>query len=110
MGTAGRRRGSKLQHHQDRLGTWRWRRDLDRSFVRSEQHKLEYLYVDLGTVSNTIGTDLVPLQVMIVSGGFGTATGSTSFYSQNHIREQVIRVGINYRFDYAAVAPVVTKY
>src|SRR5262249_33313164 len=73
--------------------------------------KLEYLYVDLGTVNNSIGTNLVPQLVQITtSPGLGTATGTTNFYSQNHIYEQIIRVGINYRFGYAAIAPVVTKY
>ena len=73
--------------------------------------KLEYLYVDLGTVTNTIGTNLTPVAVL-VSPSFtqALATGTTSFRSDNHVYEQVIRVGINYRFSYAAVAPVVTKY
>jgi outer membrane immunogenic protein len=61
--------------------------------------KLEYLYVDLGTVSNTIGTNLVPVNVLCGPGITGcTATGTTSFYSTNHIYEQIIRVGLNYRF------------
>jgi outer membrane immunogenic protein len=63
--------------------------------------KLEYLYVDLGTVTNTIGTNLTPLAVAVASGTRfvpGTATGTTTFYSSNHVYEQIIRVGINYRF------------
>src|SRR5262249_36504660 len=85
--------------------------------------KLEYLYVDLGTVENTITTGLTPMSVIVSQSGPpapcpvssfcgvpGTATGTTIFHSSNHIYEHIIRVGINYRFSYAAVAPVVTKY
>ena len=73
--------------------------------------KLEYLYVDLGDVTNAIGTGLLPLTVFVNNfSTFGTATGSTSFFGTSHVREQIIRVGINYRFGYAAVAAVATKY
>ena len=75
--------------------------------------KLEYLYVDLGTVNNTIGTNSCRYTCQLRSprtAVTGTATGTTSFSSTNHVYEQIIRVGINYRFGYAAVAPVVTKY
>jgi outer membrane immunogenic protein len=74
--------------------------------------KLEYLYVDLGSVNNTIGTDLVAQQVLVNATPAavpGVATGSTTFYSTNHIYEQIIRIGVNYRFSYGAVAPIVTK-
>jgi outer membrane immunogenic protein len=50
--------------------------------------KLEYLYVDLGTVSGAF-----------TSGGF------TSAYS-SHITDNVLRVGVNYKFG----GPVVAKY
>jgi outer membrane immunogenic protein len=70
--------------------------------------KLEYLYVDLGTVNNAIGTTLTPVAA-INAAGAPLATGSTSFFTQNHVYEQIIRVGINYRFNYAAVAPYMTK-
>jgi outer membrane immunogenic protein len=72
--------------------------------------KLEYLYVDLGSVNNTIGTTLVPVNVLGAVGGLAVnavGTGTTSFNSQNHIYEQIIRVGINYRFNYASYAPAV---
>jgi outer membrane immunogenic protein len=114
LGPAWRRCGGKLQHHQTGwvvgggvetsigaffgLGNNNW------------SMKLEYLYVDLGNVNNTVGTSLAP--ITFVSGCVGTnpctATGTTT--CQNHVYEQIIRVGVNYRFSYAAAAPAVTKY
>ena len=54
--------------------------------------KIEYLYMDLGTVSNTVffPTNAPPL----------TATYSS------RITDNILRVGINYKFD----GPVVAKY
>ena len=49
--------------------------------------KLEYLYVDLGTVTNTF---TVPLTA--------TPAAFYSFTSNSHIRDNIIRVGLNYRF------------
>jgi outer membrane immunogenic protein len=51
--------------------------------------KLEYLYVDLGTVSNSFGP-----------GGAPFLTGST------HVTDNIVRVGLNYRFG----GPVVARY
>jgi outer membrane immunogenic protein len=58
--------------------------------------KLEYLYIDLGTVSGTFVTPLIA-----PSGAFV----STSYSS--HITDNILRVGVNYRFDNG---PVVAKY
>jgi outer membrane immunogenic protein len=48
--------------------------------------KLEYLYVDLGSVTNTFTA--------------ANANGSAfyTFTGQDHIRENIVRVGLNYRF------------
>lgn len=46
--------------------------------------KLEYLYVDLGTVSNAFVTPL---------------TGSV-FAASERVTEHVVRVGLNYKFGY----------
>jgi outer membrane immunogenic protein len=53
--------------------------------------KLEYLYVDLGTIGNTI-TGL---------GAFSLLTTSS------HVTDNIVRVGVNYRF---GGSPVVAKY
>jgi outer membrane immunogenic protein len=75
--------------------------------------KLEYLFVDLGNVNNAIGNTLVPLAITDpgavppappTPGPF--ATGTTAFSSSNHVYEQIIRVGVNYRFGGAAVAAI----
>jgi opacity protein-like surface antigen len=58
--------------------------------------KLEYLYVDLGHVNYQFGADLVPVCASTCT---NPATGTASFSSQNHVYEQVIRVGLNYKFD-----------
>lgn len=57
--------------------------------------KIEYLYVDLGTVSSSFGTALVAPS--------GALAGSSS---TAHITDNVLRAGINYRFG----GPVVAKY
>jgi opacity protein-like surface antigen len=57
--------------------------------------KVEYLYTDLGSVNNSIVTGLVPVW------GTTCATpivGTTTFYSSIHVHEQILRVGLNYRF------------
>lgn len=71
--------------------------------------KLEYLYVNLGEVDNTIGTTLAPINIVGAVGGVpvpAVGTGTTTFTSNNRVYEQIIRVGINYRFNYAAVTPI----
>ena len=52
--------------------------------------KLEYLYVDLGSVSNSATAAL--------GGGFFTAPTSATLLSSHDIRDHIIRVGVNYRF------------
>jgi outer membrane immunogenic protein len=52
--------------------------------------KLEYLFVDLGTVSNTfVGGGVVPTVV-----------------ASSHVRDNIVRIGINYRFG----GPVTASY
>jgi outer membrane immunogenic protein len=52
--------------------------------------KLEYLYVDLGTVTNTLA-------------GLGSFS---SLATSSHVTDNIVRVGVNYRFG----GPVVAKY
>jgi outer membrane immunogenic protein len=54
--------------------------------------KLEYLYVDLGTVTNSFTVPLTAAPAALY-----TFTGSS------HIRDHIIRVGVNYRFNYGPV-------
>jgi outer membrane immunogenic protein len=49
--------------------------------------KIEYLYVDLGTVTNSFS---VPLTA--------TPTSAYTASSSTHIRDNIVRVGVNYRF------------
>jgi outer membrane immunogenic protein len=57
--------------------------------------KLEYLYIDLGNVSGSFATPLIA-----PSGAFATSSYSS------HITDNILRVGINYKF----TGPVVAKY
>jgi outer membrane immunogenic protein len=58
--------------------------------------KLEYLYIDLGNVSGSFITPIVA-----PSGGFLTSSYNT------HITDNILRVGVNYRFNNG---PVVARY
>jgi outer membrane immunogenic protein len=53
--------------------------------------KLEYLYVDLGTISQTYGIAL--------NGAFGPAvsSGSALVTSSSHIIDNIVRIGLNYK-------------
>ena len=62
--------------------------------------KLEYLYVDLGRTSGSFATAIPAFGAGIVASG--TLTSSYS----SRITDNVLRVGVNYRFD----GPVVAKY
>ena len=57
--------------------------------------KLEYLFVDLGNVSGSFTTPLIA-----PSGAFATSSYSS------HITDNILRVGVNYKF----TGPVVAKY
>jgi outer membrane immunogenic protein len=57
--------------------------------------KLEYLYIDLGTVSGTFTTPIIATSGAFVNSGYSS-----------HITDNILRVGVNYRF----AGPVVAKY
>ena len=59
--------------------------------------KIEYLYVDLGSVSGAFVTPVVA-----PSGAFVAASYNS------HITDNILRVGINYKFD--AGGPVTARY
>jgi hypothetical protein len=61
-------------------------------------------------VNNTVATGLVPVCGRTCAAPF-LVGGSTSFNSSTHIYDQIVRVGVNYRFgELAAAAPaVITK-
>ena len=68
--------------------------------------KLEYLYVDLGTVNETIGLPRNPA----FPAGAGVLVGSAT--RSSHITDNIVRVGLNYEFfapdtsAYAAALPL----
>jgi outer membrane immunogenic protein len=72
--------------------------------------KLEYLYVDLGTVTDAFTIAGNPL-FGTGSGTLGGPQGPGSTFTtttSTHFTDNIVRVGLNYRFGYAPV-PVVTK-
>jgi outer membrane immunogenic protein len=58
--------------------------------------RLEYLYLDLGTVSNTFTSNVL------------AAGGATTLISgfNSRITDNLVRAGLNYKFS----GPVITKY
>jgi outer membrane immunogenic protein len=65
--------------------------------------KLEYLYVDLGTVSNTFAVALNPaFGAALTTGGVAPVTTST------HVTDNIVRVGLNYKFGWGG--PIYAAY
>jgi outer membrane immunogenic protein len=63
--------------------------------------KLEYLYVDLGSFNHTLPIAINPaFGAAFNTGGVASATTST------HVTDNIIRVGLNYKFFSYAAAPV----
>ena len=65
--------------------------------------KLEYLYVDLGSLDAVSSFNAAGLPAAIGPAG---ASGTTTLHT--HFTDNIVRVGLNYKFDYPA-APVVYK-
>ena len=57
--------------------------------------KFEYLYVDLGTVSNTFALALNP--------AFGFIGGVAPVTTSTHMTDNIVRVGLNYKFGYGGL-------
>jgi len=57
---------------------------------RNWSAKTEYLYVDLGSVTNSV--------TAAITGGGAAAPTSVTLASSHDIRDHIIRAGINYRF------------
>jgi len=55
--------------------------------------KLEYLYVDLGSVSNTL-----PIGINPAFGPAFNTGGAASATSTSRVRDNIVRLGLNYRF------------
>ena len=66
--------------------------------------KLEYLYVDLGSMTDTFGLPANP-EFVAAFGAPGLAAGVTS---STHFTDNIVRLGLNYKFGSYA-APLVTK-
>jgi outer membrane immunogenic protein len=58
--------------------------------------RLEYLYLDLGNVSNTFTSNV------LAAGGFAQLTGSFN----SHVTDSIVRAGLNYKFS----GPEIPKY
>jgi outer membrane immunogenic protein len=82
---------------QNRLG-WTAGAGVETRLSGNWSTKLEYLYVDLGGASNTFD---------IVSPLFGIPTLPRDFAisTASHLRDHIVRAGLNYQFDWGPVAP-----
>jgi outer membrane immunogenic protein len=69
--------------------------------------KAEYLYYDLGRV--TFGGGGLTLATSGPAAGFGPA-GTTFFTDSTRFNGHIVRVGLNYHFNWWGAAPVVAKY
>jgi outer membrane immunogenic protein len=68
--------------------------------------KLEYLYLDLGSLDAvTSFAGNIAFQGVMIR---GTAPITWTNTTHTHFRDNIVRVGLNYKFDYAA-APAVYK-
>jgi outer membrane immunogenic protein len=59
--------------------------------------KLEYLFVELGTINEALGIAINP-----VFGPAFTTNGVAIATSSTHVRDNIVRLGLNYKFDLAA--------
>jgi outer membrane immunogenic protein len=64
--------------------------------------KTEYLYVDLGDVTNTFNT------IFLTGGAAGGVAATRTITTE--IKEHIFRAGLNYKFGDYGKGPVVTKY
>ena len=80
-------------------------------FLPNWSFKVEYLYYDLGRVTQA----LTPLaffhidRILVASSG-GPLQFSSAPFSSTRFNGNVVRAGINYHFNWGAPAPVVAKY
>jgi outer membrane immunogenic protein len=78
----------------DKFG-WTIGGGIEAMFAGNWSAKLEYLYMDLGSISNSV--------VLPTAGGFPLGANVTS-----RVTDSIIRAGINYHFNYGG--PVVARY
>jgi outer membrane immunogenic protein len=77
------------------------------AFADNWSWKIEYLHVDLGTVDTTFST---------LPGCFGGTPGCSTYGPgsgtiRSRVTDEIVRVGINYRFDWGkAPVAVMAKY
>jgi outer membrane immunogenic protein len=84
---------------------------LEWMFIPNWSAKLEYLYYDLGTMTSSPS-----FSTLTFNPGLALATGISPVFgligqqSSATFRGHIVRVGLNYHFNWGAPAPVVAKY
>ncbi len=80
---------------------------LEWMFMPNWSAKVEYLYYDLGSVTQNFALASVDPGVV-----FGTPASNALFGGQvrARINGNIVRAGVNYHFNWGAPAPVVAKY
>jgi outer membrane immunogenic protein len=92
--------GSGTRYDKYRAG-WTLGAGVETRLDRSWSAKLEYLYVDLGTISETLPIPINPVF------GPAFASGGAMAARSSHVTDNIVRVGLNYHFSPlgAAAAP-----
>ena len=92
--------GAATSYDKYRVG-WTLGAGMETRIDASWSAKLEYLYVDLGTVSQTLPISTNPAFVgVFVAGDGATATRSS------HVTDNIVRLGLNYHFSPLGTAAV----
>jgi len=84
---------------------------LEWMFMPNWSAKLEYLYYDLGTMTNSPSFSTLTFNpALALAAGASPVFGLTGQQSWASYRSHVVRVGVNYHFNWGAPAPVLAKY
>jgi len=84
---------------------------LEWMFMPNWSAKLEYLYYDLGTMTNSPSFSTLTFNpALALAAGTSPVFGLTGQQSWASYRGHVVRIGVNYHFNWAAPAPVLAKY
>jgi outer membrane immunogenic protein len=96
--------------YSDTLVGWTAGGGLEWLFLPNWSAKVEYLYYDLGSLTYSNGTlanIVIPPGGVVPTGGLWHALASQS---STHFNGNIVRVGVNYHFNWGAPAPVIAKY
>ena len=89
-------------NYSDTLAGWAAGGGVEWMFLPNWSAKLEYLYYNLGTVTQSFGVTQINTA--------GTPFITSAIQSTGSFNGHIVRAGINYHFNWGAPAPVLAKY